>query len=309
MLRAKRDRVCRSVEYHGVPGITARCLDAIVRLIHYGETIERVFLLSCDSRHGFLLELQYEQKVVVKTGFRSGYPGEGPRGLAMALLLLKRHCDCVDEFDVSSSFLERLDSSCLLQSDFVTLERLSPVRPVRYHDYIYDRLDLDDEDHLDGLLEQAQDLFGARITRIFRSDHVLNSLFPSEIPFSILDERIVDLAFKFKTDPDAAILSGYKRLEGIIRERVGGTDRTGSKLIGDAFLKGPGTLYWDGLHDTEQRGRVQIFAGAFMSFRNRRAHNEVELSDKEELREFLLVNELFLQERAAKMLGSNEVNA
>ena len=297
------------IEYHGLPGNTSRCLDALVRLIHFGEKVERASLVTCENTHGFLIELEFERLVAVKAGFSSGYPGEGPRGLAKALLLLKRHCEEIEEFEVSRPFMERLDHSCLFLRD---LDQLSPgnaIRPKRYSDYIYDQIEANHKQSLDDLIDEEEAKSHGFVPLASQTDLILNDLFPREIPFSILDDRIVDLAFKFIQDPDGAILTAYKRLEGIIRARIGGSEKTGSKLIGSAFLSGPGTLQWAGLHDTEQRGRVQIFAGAFMSFRNRRAHHEVKLSIEEELREFLLVNELFLQERSATKIRPDDASS
>jgi hypothetical protein len=42
-----------------------------------------------------------------------------------------------------------------------------------------------------------------------------------------------------------------------------------------------------------------MFIGAFLTFRNPRSHREIEVDDRVTLREFLIVNELFLLESEA----------
>lgn len=82
------------IEYYGTSGITARCLTALTMVIQAGDdAILRAFLLSdVDSSskcgtHCFLLWPESSDPIVIKSGFASGYPGEGPRGLSSAL-----HC-------------------------------------------------------------------------------------------------------------------------------------------------------------------------------------------------------------------------
>lgn len=288
------------IEYHGLPGITSHCLRAIVRLIYFGDVIEKAALVSCKDRHAFILTLEYERQVAIKAGFGSGYNGEGPRGLSKALLLLERHCDGIEEYRVSEAFIDRIDDSCLTPDDIDSIEAAQPIRPTRYHDYIFEKDHGDDKSTFEDLIENL-DSSPEVIARSSEQDRLLNRLFPKEIPFGILDDRIVDLAFKFRSAPDGAILTAYKRLEGIIRRKIGGSEKSGSALISDAFLKEDSPLCWQGEHQTEQKGRAQLFVGAFMAFRNRRAHREICLSPEEELREFLLVNELYHLESAATL--------
>lgn len=291
------------IEYHGLPGITSHCLRAIVRLIHFGDVVEKAALVSCENRHAFILALEYDRQIAIKSGFSSGYPGEGPRGLSKALLLLERHCNDIEEYEVSEGFIDRIDDSCLMSEDLDSLEAAQPVRPVRYYDYVFEQDSGDDESTFEDFIA-SHDSSPEVIARSSKQDRLLNKLFPKEIPFGILDDRIVDLAFKFRSDPDGAILTAYKRLEGIIRRKIGGSDKSGSTLISDAFLKESSPLCWQREHQTEQKGRAQLFVGAFMAFRNRRAHREISLSPEEELREFLLVNELYLLEATTTLRAS-----
>ena len=102
------------VEYSGNAGITSDCVRALVRLIYGGELFREAFLITCESRHAFVLFGQFDDVFVVKDGFTSGYVGEGPRGLAVALNLLSRHGVEVDEYEVCEQLFHRLEHSCLL---------------------------------------------------------------------------------------------------------------------------------------------------------------------------------------------------
>tara|TARA_R110001583_G_scaffold31820_1_gene108638 strand:- start:3154 stop:4110 length:957 start_codon:yes stop_codon:yes gene_type:complete len=289
------------IEYHGLPGITSHCLKAIVRLIHFGETIEKAALLSCENEHAFILMLEYDRPIGIKAGFSSGYPGEGPTGLSLALLLLERHCEEIEEYSVPKELMGRLNSSSLLKADMDFLKRTHPLRPVCYHDYIFERHYGNTDQSSEELIRDFERGSSEVIAHPSHKDRLLNKLFPKDIPFGIVDDRIIDLVFKFKTDPDSAILTAYKRLEGIIRRKIGGSEKSGSTLISEAFLKDNSPLQWEGEHPTEQKGRAQLFVGSFMAYRNRRAHREVRLDNEDELREFLLVNELYCLESAASL--------
>ncbi len=95
-------------------------------------------------------------------------------------------------------------------------------------------------------------------------------------------------------------MSSYRRLEGTIRKRTSiEGDVIGAKLFTKAFRGENAPLYWENVEPAEREGRAAMFEGIYMAFRNRRAHRELELSLDEEIREFLLVNELFLLESQA----------
>lgn len=305
MFRKGYDNRLAGIEYHGLPGITSHCLKAIVRLIHFGEVIEKVSLLSCENEHAFILTLEYERPVAIKVGFSSGYPGEGPTGLSLALLLLERHCEDLDEYLVPKELMDRINSSSLIADDMELLARSQPLRPVRYYDYILERHYGDTDRSFEALMDDYECDSPEVIAHSSHQDRLLNKLFPNEVPFSIVDDRIVDLAFKFKTDPDNAILTAYKRLEGIIRRKIGGSEKSGSTLVSEAFLKDNSPLHWKGEHPSEQKGRAQLFVGSFMAYRNRRAHREIRLDKEDELREFLLVNELYRLESVTSLRNTD----
>ena len=192
------------LEYHGSNGITQHCLDAITRLIQFDDRIEKAWLLSSPEEeygcrdHAFILTINYGQLVVIGTGFRSGYGGEGCSGLSKALQLLIRHKAEIIEIDVKLDVMNRLEHRCLLSSDIQLIESINPVRPNRYYDYIF----------FDA--EKKEKVFGEK---------EISLLFPPAIPFAIIDTRILDLALSLEEHPDASLLSGYRRLEGLVRDK------------------------------------------------------------------------------------------
>lgn len=273
------------IEYYGTAGITARCLTALTMVIQAGgDIITRAFLLSdVDSSsncgiHCLLLWPESSDPIVIKAGFRSGYGGEGPHGLSSALQILIRHHIDIEEYAVDSGFIQRANSSCLTLADLQLFETLRPVRPTRYYDYI--------------LLREDE--------RGSYNDNVVKALFAKNIPYSLIDNRIMDLAIDFFDNPDANLMTCYRRLEDIIRKRTGMEGESGSKLFSQAFLNNDAPLYWPELPDAEARGRATLFSSVYMAYRNSRAHKENQTSIDDAIREFLLINQLFILESQAQ---------
>ena len=272
-----------AIEYHGCSGDTASCLKAISRLIQFGHRIHTAHLLSNiesklgSGQHCYLFNIDYGNRIAVKSGFSSGYSGQGPSGLSKSLQMLIRHHVEIEEYEVDEDFIYRLDQSCLLISDLDSFESMRPVRPKRYYDYI--------------LLEGGDKIF---------DNNKIQSLFPEVVPYSVLDHRIIDLAIKFVDEPDQTLMTAYRRMEDVIRKRSNFADSSGSKLFSSAFQGNDSVLHWPEIPEAEAKGRVALFTGAYMAYRNRRAHKETEDDLKSTLREFLLINHLFILESEAK---------
>ncbi|MBU2115944.1 MAG: TIGR02391 family protein [Gammaproteobacteria bacterium] len=270
------------IEYYGTSGITARCLRALTMAIQAGDAIEKVYLLSdFDNKSGcgthcFLLFAEYGDLIAIKSGFASGYGGEGPRGLSSALQILIRHDIDIEEYAVDKNLIERVDSSCLTQADLDTLEAQRPVHPTRYYDFILLR-----DDH-----------------RLY-DDNLIKSLFAQEVPYHIVDNRIMEQAINLKNDPDANLMTCYRRLEDTIRKRTGLDGESGAKLFSQAFQAKDAPLYWPVLPQAEANGRAALFSAVYMAYRNSRAHKENETTPADAIREFLLINQLFILEREA----------
>lgn len=270
------------IEYVGIAGISQECQDAVLRFIQFGTRITHVCILSAERDHCVLLTLEGGDQVAVKSGFASGYGGEGPRRFSYVLQILDSHGATIIEHDVARSLLDKIDYSALTVSDLEGVENMSPVRPSRWHDYVSER-----------------DFEGARKGTLWREE------FPAVVPFALIDARIMNLALDFWNNPDNSLLLGYRRLEDIVRERTA-IEQHGAKLFSQAFNPSDGVLTWENVDDGERAGRMQLFTGTYGAHRNRRAHRELPTHSEELLAEFLLLNHLYRLEReAVEKTGAN----
>lgn len=292
-----------AIQYHGLSGVSRSCLDAVRRILQFGERPDQAFLLTSGHGHAFLLYSEQDGLIAVKRGFSSGYRGEGPAALADALCTLMAADVEIEEVQVSEHLFSRLELSALTIADVDLIRASEPVRPTRWHGYIYD---------------------------IYADKDVQKSAwqkFPEVMPWHVIDERLNDLALRFFDNPDRAILDGFRRLEDRIRERLKSREH-GVKLFSVAFAGDRPALVWyeevnesarllelierpellneperpqppDLIDKGEQVGRAQLFTGAYQAFRNPRAHRHLCESRSDELAEFLVLNQLFLLERAA----------
>ena len=276
------------IQYFGLAGVTSSCKDAIVRMIQFGDKINEAKLLTGtgenSATHCFLLNVNCDELVAIKSGFSSGYSGEGPKGLSVVLELFIRHGIEVDEYVVSESLIDRLDQSALKDAYLDLIESSRPVRPRALYDYIL----------------RDEDIFSGGSPELWYE-------FPPVMPYAIMDSRLIDLALKFEEHPDSAILSGFRRLEDIVRNRTG-LEEHGSKLFSKAFQGDNSKLQWDGINSGEHQGRVLLFTGIYMAFRNKRAHQEPVHCEQKLLNEFLLLNQLFLLEKTAVMRKTVEAS-
>lgn len=263
------------IEYAGIGGSSKDCQDAVLRLIQFGTPITHCTILSAERDHCLLLRINQGDEVAIKSGFASGYRGEGPRRLSYVLQLLESHGAEIEEHEVDPTLIERLDASALTRSDMEALKAALPVRPMRWHDYL-------DERHW----------------KLEKEGHLWEEEFPVVMPFAIIDPRLTDLALDFWNGPDARLLDGYRRLEGILRNRTG-LSTHGAKLFSQVFHPEHGNLTWEDVGEGERSGRMQLFTGTFAAHRNPRAHREQKVRAALALREFLLLNHLYILESQA----------
>ncbi len=270
------------IEYAGQPGITKPCQDAVLRLLQFGDKIKKVRILSCNGEHGLLITISPDDLIAVKAGFGSGYKGEGSRRFSYIFSLLNAfNLDTkTEEYEVKKDIMRRLEDSALTVEDLVEIQNTRPIRPVRfYNDYLW-------EEH-------------------YKSEGEPWKEFPAVIPFAIVDSRIRDLATSFWEDPDQKLMTGYRRLEDILRHQTG-LKESGSKLFNKAFLGDNPILTWENIDNGERTGRANLFVGAYLAYRNPRAHHEKKHDTYEQLSEFLLLNHLYQLAREASILTINE---
>lgn len=261
------------LQYLGAVGISARCLDSIRRLLQFGDRITDATLLSCNGRHAVILRLQSEECIAIRSGFTSGYFGEGPRVLSEALALLDSHGCEIDEIDVPNGLLDRLNESRLRKGDLEVIQRSQPRRPIRWRDYVH-------QEH-----------------RIAGERYRLRQAFPPVIPFAIIDGRIQDVGRELLASPDNALLTAFRRFEDTVRRRIA-SEKHGDSLFKQAFMGTGAVLVWRSISQGEADARAGLFTNAYSAYRNPRAHREQVLTTEQALTEFLLLNHLFLLEAA-----------
>lgn len=262
------------IEYAGLPGISEACVQAIQRMLQYNDHIASAKVLTSDHDHCLLLVVNEYDRVAVKSGFASGYGGEGPKALARALQLLLDHGVEIEEVVVERVVLDRLNASGLTMRDLEAIDASPTVRPTRIYDYIHDA-------------KGSVKSLGMHWNR-----------FPAVLPFVIIDKRIADLALSFLDDPNNTLLQGFRRLEDIVRQRTESQEH-GAKLFTQVFQGEGAKLTWRGVQPSELVGRVNLFTGAYMAHRNPRAHREIQEDMTALLSEFLLLNHLFKLEADA----------
>lgn len=275
-MRGERNHALAGIQYSGLSGISCDCQHAVQRLLQYGDRITRVRILSCRNDHSLLLTVNVGELVAIKSGFASGYAGEGPSAFSYVLQLLDAVGADIKEYEVAPDLIERLDSSALTKSDVKKLDDAVPVRPTRWHGYVFEK-----------------DFASKRSGTLWRG-------FPALIPFAVIDSRIIDLAISFWEGPDERLLTGYRRLEDIVRKRAG-IDAHGAKLFSQAFEGPTAKLGWGDRDNGESIGRALLFKGSFLAHRNPRAHREVEGAANDQLAEFLLLNHLYCLEKNARV--------
>lgn len=262
------------LQYVGRAGTSAVCLDGVLRFLQFGDTINKAWLLTHENRHCFLLHVNERFWVAVKSGFGSGYGGEGPKTLSVALQILELHGAEVEEYEVKWAVIDRLDRSALRRADIEALFKVEPVRPQRWNDYVLGA---------EGMLDIAEHLWRK---------------FPTVIPFGIIDGRLADLALDFFNRPDETLIKGFRLLEEAVRSRAK-IEGFGGDLFRKAFDLQKGALSWSGLNETESKSRLNLFVAAFGACRNPRAHREIKSSQRDQVSEFLLLNMLFRMELEA----------
>jgi hypothetical protein len=264
------------IEYAGIAGASQDCQEAVMRLLQFGDCITRARILTHENKHCLMLTYNVGDLIAIRSGFASGYGGEGPTRFSFTLQLLDSHGAEIEEYAVEKGVIERVDEAALRRSDVVALDNARPVRPSLWPQYI---------------LEKHYDC--AERGKLWAS-------FPPVVPLRIIDARIIDLALKFWEGPDDRLLKGYRRLEDIIRKRTG-LSTSASKLFSQAFIGPPPKLFWNGIDEGERIGRGTLFTAVYTSHRNARAHRELECSSDAQLSEFLLLNHLYRLEQSGEL--------
>jgi hypothetical protein len=270
------NRPSEEIQYLGTP-YTQDCLDAIGVILQTQTYIEKALLLSCNQIHAYLIKSN-RNTYVIRSGFSSGYSGEGPKGLASSLQLLLKHNIEVEEINISEKLMKKVNHSSLSDADLETMFTARVVRPINIYEYIY----------------AIYKTTGYQINN--------DRFYPTELPFHLVDSRIFDLALKFNDDPNYSILTAYTRLEDIVKDKINDHILFSNSLLKTAFIsdKQRKSIYsWNTNNENVSNALGCLFTNVFTAYRNERAHSEVDKPYSKQIREFLLINELYLLESEA----------
>ena len=185
------------IRYIGDIG-TFETVNAVRQMLAEGYRPLAGWIISCldhdgTGEHCIYLESD-GRPLVVTGGLTSGYNGEGARGLATVLCLLREFSCYPTDSGVTRGVLNRARHSALTWSD-VSLIKSGGNRPsqavVRYIEAAY-----------------------------HRPDDIWKDC-PTSIPWSLLDPRLRQIAYDFHRDPDATLFKAFRLLEDSLRERLG----------------------------------------------------------------------------------------
>jgi hypothetical protein len=97
----------------GASGYTRPCLVALDMILSGPLEPQRATVISnTDEEHLFVLWDCWNwpfEGIIIPTGFKSGYSGEGARGFSLALCMLYEHNIPIDRLTVTQSNFERID--------------------------------------------------------------------------------------------------------------------------------------------------------------------------------------------------------
>lgn len=260
------------IQYLGTP-YTQDCLEAIGFILQTQTYIEKALLLSCNQAHAYLIK-SHRNTYIIRSGFSSGYFGEGPKGLASSLQLLLKHNIAVEEINISEKLMKKVNHSSLSDADIKIMLTTRVVRPTNIYEYIY------------------------AIYKTTEYQVTNDRYYPTELPYHLIDSRILDLALKFNDDPNRSIFNAFIRLENIVQTRIN-SDKHSSALFEYAFCSENPPLICKSEDKRASQATGRIFPNIYKAFRNEHAHNEVSKSLKTLIREFLLINELYILESEA----------
>lgn len=261
-----------NIQYLGT-AYTHDCLYALGFILQSESQIEKALLLSCNEYHAYLITAN-RNTFIIRSGFTSGYQGEGAQGLASSLQLLLKHNIEIEEIIISEKIMKKVNHSSLSDVDIEKILMTKVIRPINIYEYIY------------------------AMYKTTEYQIKNDRYYPTELPFHLIDDRIFDLALKFNDDPNRSIFNAFIRLENIVQKRIN-SDKHSSALFEYAFCSENPPLLCKSEDKKASQAAGRLFANIYKAFRNEHAHNEVSKSLNKLIREFLLINELYLLESEA----------
>lgn len=263
------------IQYLGTP-YTQDCIEAIGFLLQTQKYFTKVLLLSYEAQYAYIIQTN-SGTYAIRSGFSTD-SGEACKGLASSLQLFLKHNIDLDEVNISKKIMKKLNQASLSNRDLVNILKAKYVRPIQRYEYIYS------------------------VYKTIDYQSYNDRYYTNTLPFHLIDSRIFDLALKFNDDPNYSILTAYTRLEDIVKEKINDRTLFSNNLLKTAFISDKQRLsiyFWDKNNEKVSNALGCLFTNVFTAYRNERAHSEVDKSYSQQLREFLLINELYLLESEA----------
>jgi hypothetical protein len=132
---------------------------------------------------------------LIRKGFISGHISEGYKGFVKALKLLQKHEVETKELIITFKEFEIIKQNSLSDTNIESFLNSPYTRTNTIYEYI------------------------STLYYMLHQPLKIDNLYPRELPLTLIDERIFDLALKFKTNADSSIMNAYTRLEDIVREK------------------------------------------------------------------------------------------
>ncbi|GAA5555663.1 hypothetical protein Asch01_00353 [Acinetobacter schindleri] len=269
------NRPSEEIQYLGTP-YTQDCIEAIGFLLQTQQYLEKVLLLSYEYQYAYVIQTN-RSTYAIRSGFSTD-SGEASKGLASSLQLFLKHNIDLEEVKISKKILKKLNQASLSDLDLDNILKAQCVRPIQRYEYIYS------------------------IYKTTDYQHYNDRYYPETLPFHLIDTRIFDLALKFHDDPNYSILTAYTRLEDIVKVKINDHSLFSNNLLKTAFIsdKQRKSIYsWNTNNENVSNALGCLFTNVFTAYRNERAHSEVDKPYSQQIREFLLINELYLLESEA----------
>lgn len=267
-------------------GSSADCLSALAAQIERRSDLFAGVLVTGKRsgldgvpKHLFLLvsgERDYPTYCIVRSGFTSGYGGEGPSATSRGLLLLLSVDAEIASRVVSGSLFDRIQRGDVAYDDLEGV-RLRGEPGLSWSTYV-----------------QGADW------DVYNAGRTWADWTSAHLPLPLVTPGLQELVTDFRGHPEDAVVRAFRRVESRLRERLHAVTNlppglSGAKLINHAYSADKGILRWPDAEpgDSIHNGRRDLLVGSFAIHRNPRVHHEDhKLPYEQDIVAFLLAGEI-----------------
>ena len=253
------------VQYMGMPGMPPPCLWAVDAIVNSKNPPRKASVVTwmrdrpnSQGRHLILFwDWNRVPLTVVHSGFASGYPGEGPRSLSIALSMIKDREIPTNDIILGEYEFCAIENRRLTQ-ELIELLRTADDRPTSWTDV--DSIHWEQMEngtfwatHHDP--KMIFDHMDPEISNQCRKLYPLNREESVFVAFKVVEERLRALMSKSNDDEE---------------------DLKADRLITNALHVDKGVLSDSSLTRSEREGMLLLFKGAYQFVRNPRAHRIID---------------------------------